>query len=124
MAVTATKEQAREQLNSIVAGLASRQAEAPRPTRELSGPERAAVLMLALGDEYGGKIWELLDDDELRDLSVAMDHVDLLDRTSLAREIMGGAKAWVAGRSRKRTGMPRSSAHRAATHSGENRASG
>ncbi len=72
MAVTATKEQAREQLNSIVAGLASRQAEAPRPTRELSGPERAAVLMLALGDEYGGKIWELLDDDELRQLSITM----------------------------------------------------
>jgi flagellar motor switch protein FliG len=72
MAVTATKEQAREQLNNIVAGLASRQAEAPRPTRELSGPERAAVLMLALGDEYGGKIWELLDDDELRQLSITM----------------------------------------------------
>ena len=72
MAVTATKEQAREQLSSIVAGLASRQAEAPRPTRELSGPERAAVLMLALGDEYGGKIWELLDDDELRQLSITM----------------------------------------------------
>ena len=72
MAATATKEQAREQLNSIVAGLASRQAEAPRPSRELSGPERAAVLMLALGDEYGGKIWELLDDDELRQLSITM----------------------------------------------------
>ena len=72
MAVTATKEQAREQLSSIVAGLASRQAEAPRPTRELSGPERAAGLMLALGDEYGAKIWELLDDDELRQLSITM----------------------------------------------------
>ena len=33
----------------------------------------------------------------LRDLSVAMDHVDLLDRTSLAREIAGGSKAWIAG---------------------------
>ena len=64
----------REQLGSIVAGLASRQADAPRPSRELSGPERAAVLMLALGDEYGGKIWELLDDDELRQLSIT--HVD------------------------------------------------
>jgi flagellar motor switch protein FliG len=28
--------------------------------------------MLALGDEYGGKIWELLDDDELRQLSITM----------------------------------------------------
>ena len=72
MAVAASKEKHREQLDNIVAGLAGRQTNAPRPDRELSGPERAAVLMLALGDEYGGKIWELLDDDELRQLSITM----------------------------------------------------
>jgi flagellar motor switch protein FliG len=72
MAAAATKEQKREQLGSIVAGLTSHQTETPRPSRELSGPERAAVLMLALGDEHGGKIWELLDDDELRQLSITM----------------------------------------------------
>ena len=38
----------------------------------MSGPERAAVLMLALGDQYGGRIWGMLDDDELRQLSVVM----------------------------------------------------
>ena len=40
--------------------------------RKLSGPERAAVLMLALGEQYGGKIFSLLDDDELREISIVM----------------------------------------------------
>ena len=44
---------------------ASRRASSP-------GPERAAVLMLALGEQHGGKIWNLLDDDELRELSIVM----------------------------------------------------
>ena len=30
-----------------------------------------AILMLALGEQYGGKVWSLLDDDEVRELSVA-----------------------------------------------------
>jgi flagellar motor switch protein FliG len=68
----AKAESSRETITSVMAGLAKRQAEAPKPSRELSGPERAAVLMLALGEEYGGRIWELLDDDELRQLSITM----------------------------------------------------
>jgi flagellar motor switch protein FliG len=38
----------------------------------LGGPKRAAILMLALGEQYGGKIWSLLDDDEVRQLSFEM----------------------------------------------------
>jgi flagellar motor switch protein FliG len=38
----------------------------------LAGPKRAAILMLALGEQYGGKIWGLLDDDEVRQLSLEM----------------------------------------------------
>src|SRR2546430_1182375 len=34
--------------------------------------KRAAILMLALGDQYGGKVWQQLDDDEVRELSLAM----------------------------------------------------
>src|SRR5215813_128529 len=59
------------EIESVVAALASRQQSAHRK-RSLSGPERAAVFMLALGDQYGGKVWNLLDDDELRALSVTM----------------------------------------------------
>jgi flagellar motor switch protein FliG len=54
-----------------MAALGARIAE-PKPGRRLSGPERAAILMLALGDQYGAKIWSLLDDDELRELSIVM----------------------------------------------------
>jgi len=42
------------------------------PPGEMSGPERAAVLLLALGQEHGSKIWAQLDDEELRQLGVAM----------------------------------------------------
>src|SRR5262249_56450043 len=38
----------------------------------LTGPKRAAILMLALGEKYGGKVWSLLDDDEVRLLSIHM----------------------------------------------------
>jgi flagellar motor switch protein FliG len=54
-----------------VAALAARQASRP-PGERVSGPKRAAMLMLALGEKYGGKVWALLDDDELRELSLAM----------------------------------------------------
>jgi flagellar motor switch protein FliG len=41
-------------------------------TEAVAGPKRAAILMLALGEQYGGKIWSLLDDDEVRELSMHM----------------------------------------------------
>ncbi|MBV9982134.1 flagellar motor switch protein FliG [Bradyrhizobium sp.] len=61
----------RGDIASVVASLASRQTELTNQ-RVLSGPERAAVLMLSLGEQYGAKIWSLLDDDELREISVIM----------------------------------------------------
>jgi flagellar motor switch protein FliG len=64
------KEKAQTELADVVATLASRQGEVTG--RKLTGPERAAVLMLALGDQYGSKVWNLLDDDELRELSIVM----------------------------------------------------
>src|SRR6266511_1663290 len=56
---------------SVMATLAGRQPEGTG-IRKLTGPERAAVLMLALGEQHGSKVWSLLDDDELRELSVVM----------------------------------------------------
>ena len=61
-----------QDIESIVKALASRQPTDGRKVRTLTGPERAAVFMLALGEQYGGKVWNLLDDDELRALSVTM----------------------------------------------------
>src|SRR5271170_1256071 len=58
-------------ISSVIATLAGRQGTRPKG-KPLPGPKRAAILMLALGDQYGGKVWQLLDDDEVKDLSVAM----------------------------------------------------
>jgi flagellar motor switch protein FliG len=63
--------QAENEIANLVATLAGRQP-ATGNSRVLTGPERAAVLMLALGDQHGDKVWKLLDDDELRTLSVTM----------------------------------------------------
>jgi flagellar motor switch protein FliG len=40
--------------------------------RELKGPERVAVLLLALGEKHGRRIWEKLDEMEVREISAAM----------------------------------------------------
>src|SRR3982074_1636056 len=58
-------------ITSVIATLASRQNGRPKGP-PLSGPKRAAILMLALGEQYGGKVWSLLDDDEVRELSMVM----------------------------------------------------
>src|ERR1700720_3256171 len=58
-------------ITSVISSLAARQSNRPKPA-PLSGPKRAAILMLALGEQYGGKIWSMLDDDEVKDLSIAM----------------------------------------------------
>ncbi len=58
-------------ISTVISQLASRQANRPK-SEKLSGPKRAAILMLALGEQYGGKVWSLLDDDEVRELSMVM----------------------------------------------------
>jgi flagellar motor switch protein FliG len=67
----ASAKQAQNEIADLVATLAGRQPAAGN-ARMLSGPERAAVLMLALGEQHGERVWKLLDDDELRTLSVTM----------------------------------------------------
>jgi flagellar motor switch protein FliG len=58
-------------ITSVIASLAARQGNREK-SPPLSGPKRAAILMLALGEKYGGKVWSLLDDDEVRELSMVM----------------------------------------------------
>ena len=41
-------------------------------TRILTGPQKAAALILALGDEHASRIFSRLHEDEIRDLSAAM----------------------------------------------------
>ncbi|HEX2593164.1 MAG TPA: flagellar motor switch protein FliG [Rhizomicrobium sp.] len=55
---------------------------APRPkasvkddVRSLSGAERAAVMLLSLGEEHSQRIWNLLDDDEVKEISQVMSNL-------------------------------------------------
>src|SRR5690242_20824552 len=69
--MAAAQNQNSTDISSVIATLAQRQ-QGKAKTPSVSGPKRAAILMLALGEKYGGKVWSLLDDDEVRELSLAM----------------------------------------------------
>lgn len=45
---------------------------AEKDFRQLKGPDKAAILMLALGEEHSSKIWPLLDDEEIKEISQNM----------------------------------------------------
>lgn len=76
--VPATTQQKPEEIASVVATLASRQSKR-EPSAPMSGPKRAAIMMLALGEQYGSKVWSLLDDDEVRELSVVMSSLGTIE---------------------------------------------
>src|SRR4030081_172701 len=67
---------------SVIAALASRQGDHVS-RRKLTGPERAAVLMLALGQGFGANIWSQLDDDELREISIVMSTLGTIEAGSV-----------------------------------------
>jgi flagellar motor switch protein FliG len=66
------------EIADLVATLAGRQSE-NGAGRTLTGPERAAILMLALGETHGEKVWKLLDDDELRQLTIVMSQLGTVE---------------------------------------------
>ncbi len=72
-------ETASRDITSALASLSGRATALTSPRRQLRGPERAAVLMLALGEQYGAKIWGLLDDDELRQISTVMSTIGTIE---------------------------------------------
>jgi flagellar motor switch protein FliG len=43
--------------------------------RSLTGAERAAVLMLSLGEEHSAKIWSLMDEEEVKEVSQVMSNL-------------------------------------------------
>lgn len=51
----------------------------PSPQRRYSGPQRAAIVLLALGDKYGKTVWEALNDEEVRTISAAMAHLGMVE---------------------------------------------
>ena len=40
--------------------------------RQLTGAERSAIIMLSLGEEHSAKIWKMMDEDEIKEVSQVM----------------------------------------------------
>jgi flagellar motor switch protein FliG len=72
----------KEEIATAMAAIANRSEELPGG-RKLTGPERAAVLMLALGEQHGAKVWSMLDDDELRQLSIQMSRLGTIEAANV-----------------------------------------
>jgi flagellar motor switch protein FliG len=51
--------------------------------RALSGAEKAAIIMLVLGEKHGARVWPLLDDDEIRAISLAMSQLGSIDSAAV-----------------------------------------
>jgi flagellar motor switch protein FliG len=58
---------------------------APRQGRPLTGAERAAILLLALGEQYGTEVWKLLDDEEVRTLSLTMSALGTIESDAVEK---------------------------------------
>src|SRR5436190_1397836 len=87
----------RNDIADLVATLAGRQT-ANGAGRALKGPERAAVLMLALGEQHGEKGWKLLDEDELGQRSIVMSTLGTVEAESVESLMIGFVgRRWASG---------------------------
>jgi len=53
--------------------------------RTLSGAERAAVVMLSLGEEHSTKIWTMLDEEEIKEISQVMSNLGSVSATVIEK---------------------------------------
>jgi len=53
--------------------------------RTLTGSEKAAVLMLAIGEEYAAKLFALMDDEEIKELSQTMSNLGTVHSSIIER---------------------------------------
>src|SRR6516164_1903147 len=77
-------------ITNVISSLAARQNN--RPQKEaVSGPKRAAMLMLALGEQYGGKVWSLLGTVEAEVVEDML--LEFVSRMSASGALMGNFDA-------------------------------
>ena len=57
--------------------------------RSLSGAERAAIIMLSLGEEHSAKIWAMMDEEEIKEVSQVMSNLGSVS-SSLIEKLAGG----------------------------------
>jgi flagellar motor switch protein FliG len=67
-------------------------ARSPKPQikedlRSLSGPERAAIFLLALGEEHGAKLWQMMHEDEIKEISQLMSNMGTVS-SSLVEKLL------------------------------------
>jgi flagellar motor switch protein FliG len=55
--------------------------------RSLSGAERTAILMLSLGEEHSAKLWQMLDEDEIKEISQIMSNLGTVS-SSLVEKLL------------------------------------
>jgi flagellar motor switch protein FliG len=53
--------------------------------RSLSGAERAAIVMLALGEEHSQRIWEMMDEEEIKEVSQVMSNLGSVSATLIEK---------------------------------------
>jgi flagellar motor switch protein FliG len=56
--------------------------------RRLTGPQKAAIFMLALGEEHSTKLFEMMDDEEIKELSQVMSNLGQINATMVERLFM------------------------------------
>ena len=70
--------------------------------KSLTGPERAAVLLLSLGDEHGAPIWKVLDDEEVTEVSQVMANLGTVSSSLIEKLLVdwppAKAAAWTPSR--------------------------
>ena len=55
--------------------------------RALSGAERTAILMLSLGEDHSAKLWQMLDEDEIKEISQIMSNLGTVS-SSLVEKLL------------------------------------
>jgi len=55
--------------------------------RQLTGAERSAILMLALGEEHSSKLWQMMDEDEIKEVSQIMSNLGTIS-SSLVEKLL------------------------------------
>src|SRR5471030_3355881 len=53
--------------------------------RTLSGAERAAIIMLSLGEEHSEQIWKMMDEDEIKEVSQVMSNLGSVSSTLIEK---------------------------------------
>ena len=56
--------------------------------RSLTGPQKAAIFMISVGDEHSAKLFEMMDDEEIRELSMTMSNLGSISSATVERHFV------------------------------------